>query len=126
MDVASKNKSLIWIMAGIGLLLFYFLFDPMESRWMPQCVFHRLTGLQCMGCGAQRMLHCLLHGEIIEAMKANLFLFLLLPVIFFLVLVEIYRIKYPYLYRIVHRRSVIITLSAMLVGWLIVRNIYGL
>ena len=44
--------------------VFYFAVDPATFPFMPQCVFHRLTGLQCVGCGSQRMLHALLHGDI--------------------------------------------------------------
>ena len=109
-----------------GVLLVYFLFDPMESRWMPGCVFHKLTGLQCMGCGTQRMTHALLHGEWQSAFEANAFVFLSLPAIIFLVVVELCRNRLPGLYLRVHSLWVIITISAMLLAWLILRNIYGI
>lgn len=38
--------------AGIAVAVVYFLFDPLESPYMPQCLFKRLTGLSCPGCGS--------------------------------------------------------------------------
>ena len=121
-----KGNKFLWIAAGGALLLFYFIFDPVNFNFIPQCVFHKLTGLQCMGCGAQRMVHALLHGDIRGAMEANLFLFFSIPWILFFVWVEIFRLKFPGLYRKLHSVWVIITISAMLVAWLIVRNILGI
>ena len=107
------------------ILVFYFLFDPLNHDWMPQCVFHKLTGLQCMGCGAQRMAHALLHGDIKGAWEANSFLVISLPFIAFLIILEFYRNRFPDLYRKVHSQWVIVTVSAILLLWLILRNIIG-
>ena len=117
-----KIKSLWWVVP-LGVIAFYFIFDPEKSGFMPQCVFHKITGLQCMGCGAQRMAHSLLHGDFKAAMEANAFLFFSLPVLGFLVFVELNRKRFPSIYRKIHSVWVIITLSAMLLTWLIVRNI---
>lgn len=121
-----KLKICIW---GIGLLLlvsFYYLVNPVESSWVPQCVFHRLTGWQCMGCGSQRMAHALLHGNFREAFEANALVFCLLPVIVFLTLVELNRRRFPRLYGVVHRRWLIISFATLLAAWLPVRNFFDL
>ncbi|MDE6337608.1 MAG: DUF2752 domain-containing protein, partial [Muribaculaceae bacterium] len=89
--------SLILIL--LGGAVFYYLFDPMESRFMPQCLFHRLTGFQCMGCGSQRMIHALLHGDIAGAFAANAFGLVLLPFIVFMIWTETQRTKRPRLYQ---------------------------
>lgn len=47
--------------------------DPATSRLFWPCPFHWLTGLHCPGCGAQRALHALLHGRVLEAVSANAF-----------------------------------------------------
>lgn len=119
-------KNGLWIAAGLILLLVYYLIDPTESGFMPKCVFHQLTGLDCMGCGSQRMLHHLLHGDIKAAFEANAFLVISLPFLVFLVWVELNRLKYPRLYGIVHSLATIITITAMLVAWLLIRNILGI
>lgn len=125
MNFVLKYKNLIGIVGAFFLLLFYFMVDPEESRFMPQCFFHKFTGLQCMGCGSQRVLHALLHGDILSAWKANMFLVASLPFIAFLGWVEISRKSRPILYRKIHTPLTIIIISAMLVAWLIVRNILG-
>jgi hypothetical protein len=52
-----------------GLILFFF--DPARSGFYPPCLFHKLTGLQCPGCGGLRALHHLLHGELLTALQFN-------------------------------------------------------
>lgn len=121
-----KKTGWLWIAIGIAILLFYYIFDPLESRWMPQCLFHKITGLQCMGCGTQRMAHLILHGDISGAFQANAFVFLSLPFIGFLIFVETNRKHNPNLYSKVHSLWVIITISALLLAWLILRNIWGI
>ena len=115
--------SLILIL--LGGAVFYYLFDPMESRFMPQCLFHRLTGLQCMGCGSQRMIHALLHGDIAGAFAANAFGLVLLPFIVFMIWTETQRTKRPRLYQKVFSPFAIATLITLLILWLVVRNILG-
>lgn len=61
---------------GAGAVLFSF--NPASGGFYPVCLFHRLTGLNCPGCGGTRSLHALLHGNVSLALKDNaLFLFLL-------------------------------------------------
>ena len=40
------------------------------SVWsiIPPCLFHRMTGYYCPGCGATRCVYALLHGRIGEAL----------------------------------------------------------
>jgi hypothetical protein len=72
------------VMAGVvavfalGILVFFTL-DPTQVPIFPQCMFHRITGLDCPGCGAQRALHHLLHGEVIAALQFNAMFVLSLP-----------------------------------------------
>lgn len=120
-----KNKYL-WIAGALAFLLFYYIFDPIESGWMPQCLFHKVTGLHCMGCGSQRVLHNLLHGDLQAAFKANAFLVLSLPFLIFLIYLELSRSHYPRLYSKIHSLPMIVTITAMLVAWLFVRNIFGI
>jgi len=66
-----------------GLMLYYL--DPNKSSLYPFCVFHRLTGLYCPGCGALRALHDLVHGDIWGAIKMNSLFILSLPLMGYLV-----------------------------------------
>jgi hypothetical protein len=47
--------------------------------WMPGCVFRKLTGLDCPGCGMTRGTYALLHGRVGEAFAFNPVGMILLP-----------------------------------------------
>lgn len=55
--------------AGIASTLFYL--NPATHHFYPVCEFHRLTGLNCPGCGATRAAYALLHGEWRTAVRDN-------------------------------------------------------
>lgn len=62
----------IFLIALASAVVFYF--DPRQPHYFfPGCVFHRLTGLFCPGCGATRALHDLVHGDIVGAWAMNPF-----------------------------------------------------
>jgi hypothetical protein len=63
-------------MAIVGAGAVVFFFNPGTHGFYPVCQFHRLTGLNCPGCGATRALYALLHGNLPRALKDNsLFIF---------------------------------------------------
>jgi hypothetical protein len=64
--------------AGVAAVLFFF--DPARVGIYPVCYFHRITGLQCPGCGGLRAAHQLLHGNILAALHLNAFAVLAVPV----------------------------------------------
>ncbi|MCM1300359.1 MAG: DUF2752 domain-containing protein [Alistipes senegalensis] len=70
------------MLAG-GLLItaawFYYRFDPARTAWMPQCLFHRLTGWECPACGSQRAIYSLLHGRVGAAFRFNPFMIISIP-----------------------------------------------
>lgn len=67
-------------LCAMGVLI-YFLFDPTQVSIFPPCMFHQLTGLDCPGCGAQRALHQLLHGNLVAAFRLNAMFVLSLPLL---------------------------------------------
>lgn len=79
---------------GVGLLLLltvvlvgvYYLFDPSVSGLFPKCRFLELTGYKCPGCGAQRMLHSLLHFDFVTAFRYNAYLLTIFPLFIILFL----------------------------------------
>jgi hypothetical protein len=78
----------ISIVAVCGSLL-YFLFDPSLSNSFPKCIFHSLTQLECPGCGSQRAIHSLLHGNILQAADFNLMAVVFLPLLLYSGLVAV-------------------------------------
>lgn len=57
----------------------YGLYDPNEYSFYPRCIFLSLTGYRCPGCGAQRMFHYLLKGDLFHAFECNALLMCTLP-----------------------------------------------
>lgn len=63
------------IIAALAVLFFagivLYLVNPAKHSVLPPCVFNKLTGMYCPGCGATRAVHSLLHGEFRQAMAFN-------------------------------------------------------
>ena len=69
-----KRSPLKWVLPAIAFgaaLAVLFLFDPATHRFYPACLFHKLTGLWCPGCGSTRALHQLIHGNLSAAFRLN-------------------------------------------------------
>lgn len=75
-----------WLWAGLGMLALalagmLFAFNPADHSFYPFCVFYRVTGWQCPGCGGLRAAHQLLHGQIANAFQYNPLVVLAAPVV---------------------------------------------
>jgi hypothetical protein len=67
---------------GVGTMIYFF--NPTTHAFYPVCQFHRLTGLNCPGCGATRAFYALLHGQFSTALRDNaLFIFALLAALIY-------------------------------------------
>ncbi len=125
-DKTRKSTSRrLFLTVGViaALAIIYFAVDPSASRFMPRCLFHELTGWQCPGCGSQRMLHALLHADIEGAWHYNSLLLILLPFVFPMLYLELNASRHPVTYMKLHSVPVINTVSLIIVGWGIMRNI---
>ena len=69
---------LLLLAIGTAGSILYF-FEPSSYGFYPTCLFHRITGLHCPGCGSLRALHQLLHGQIWRAFQYNPMLVTSLP-----------------------------------------------
>lgn len=101
----------------------YYLVDPASAPWMPRCWFHWLTGLQCPGCGSQRMIHALLHGDLHGAWHHNALLLLLTPLILWMFWLETVRTRRPRLYARFYTRRTTFIIAGLLIAWGIARNL---
>ena len=57
--------------AALAVAAVVFFFNPATHQFYPVCQFHRLTGLNCPGCGMTRALYELLHGKLSGALRDN-------------------------------------------------------
>lgn len=107
------------ILVLAGAAAFYYHADP-ASGLMPRCAFHYLTGYQCPGCGFQRALHALLHGDIAAAWSYNPFAFFAVPAAAALIIIEANRHRWPHLHaRCVHPlviSAIFIAITAFWIG----------
>lgn len=106
-----------------ALAAVYFIFDPVQTVWMPKCIMHTLTGLDCPGCGAQRAVHAMLHGHLADAFRANAFIVVLFPYLALMLVAEIYRNRLPRLYKAICSGWALWTLFALIIAWGVLRNI---
>ncbi len=103
----------------------YFTLDPSTTPIFPHCVFLEITGLKCPGCGSQRAIHALLHGNFSAAWHFNAMMFALLPLIILMLYAQLGRKKSGRLYRLLNSRLAIWLISAAIFLWWLTRNIFG-
>lgn len=117
---------LIGVLAAVvgAAAIFYYLADP-ATDIMPRCVFNMLTGWKCPGCGSQRMIHALLHGDLTDAWHHNAFFILLIPLLLLLGFAEILRKRIPGFYRRLHSPNIIISLLGVTMLWWLLRNLFS-
>lgn len=72
-------KYILGFVVVIVLAIFYYKYNPGMYSFFPECPFHKYVGLDCPGCGSQRAVHALLHGNILQALNYNALLVLSLP-----------------------------------------------
>ncbi len=82
MLLSRKYIVAVLLVAIAGSLLYFFL-DPSFSEFFPKCIFYSLTNLDCPGCGSQRAMHALLHGNILQAADFNLMAVVFLPLLLY-------------------------------------------
>ena len=114
-------KSSLLIIAFLLLGAFLYLNDPINSDYTPKCWFKAFTGLSCPGCGFQRCVHAMFHGDFLCAIKFNLFLAIGIPIVFVSAAMETVRQNKSSL---INCRAAYIYLF-LYFSWFIVRNVFN-
>ena len=105
---------------AVGGLAYIGLADPHRPGFLfPACPFHALTGLYCPGCGATRMVHDVLNGDLPAAVVDNVVALIGLPLLLVWILL---RRKSGRPWLTVTSGAVIIAIA---VTWTVVRNLPG-
>lgn len=66
-----KAPLMVLAAAGVGAAVLVVVDPNKPGNLLPKCPFKWLTGLNCPGCGATRMVHALLHGDVVAAWQYN-------------------------------------------------------
>ncbi|MCM1020673.1 MAG: DUF2752 domain-containing protein [Muribaculum sp.] len=126
---ATPSKKIIIACAAIVILAIaawvYFSLNPADSHLFPRCMFLQLTGLKCPGCGSQRAVHALLHGDIATAWRMNALLILATPVIILLLVAQLFRTANNRFYRRLNSFPVAVGLFIVIIAWWILRNLFN-
>ena len=73
--------SLLWFTVFIGVI--FLVLYILRHKIVIPCVFNKLTGFYCPGCGAARATNALIHLKILKAFKSNAAYCILMPLIIF-------------------------------------------
>lgn len=128
MTIVRMRRSLIIVAVIAGVMLFsiiYYALDPSSSTLFPRCTFLEMTGYKCPGCGSQRAIHALLHGDLATAFSYNAMLLIAIPWIALCLFAETRRTRNPRLYARLNPPLLIWLFLAMVLMWWLLRNIFN-
>jgi len=83
MDSKKKSTVVLFVIIFSSAILLFFLFNPTDHSFFIPCPFNYATGYHCPGCGSQRAIHQLLHGNLSAAFWLNPLLIISLPIIIY-------------------------------------------
>lgn len=109
----------------IGLVIVYYLVNPMHPGYTIQCPWYILTGTQCPACGLQRALYSLVHGDFTKALRYNYFFIFSIPYASAAVLTTWYNINHVFdkLKIIIYHQYTLKLYIILYFSWWIIRNI---
>jgi len=76
------NSTLVVSFLGSIFVIYYF-FNPSDHSFFLACPFKYATGYDCPGCGSQRAMHQLAHGNIANAFEFNPLMVLSIPLVLY-------------------------------------------
>ncbi|MDE5438231.1 DUF2752 domain-containing protein [Elizabethkingia meningoseptica] len=128
MEIIKKYRILftglaILLVGGIGYI--FYRFNPETSGFFLPCPFKLLTGYDCPGCGSQRAVHALLHGDIQQALRYNPLFVIAIPYVVtgFIFNREHVKEKYPKLRKTLFGQTSIYIILLIILVFGIVRNL---
>lgn len=112
--------------AAVIAAAIYFFYDPSQpGNWFPRCTFLTLTGYKCPGCGSQRAIHSLLHGDVLQAFRYNAALLVMIPLLATYLLAEWKRDDWQHFYNALNSAAAGIIVVIAVIAWWLLRNIFG-
>lgn len=104
-------------------LYIYYRVDPSAAAWMPRCPSKMLTGLDCPGCGSQRALHALLHGDIAASLRFNALLIPAIVTVALITVAEWQKERWPRFHKAMTGNVAVYATLSVIILWAIIRNL---
>lgn len=126
------SRYLKWVFissVSFALIFIYKNYNPNNSEYsefFPKCPVKLTTGLDCPGCGSQRVVHNLLNLDFNNALNENPLIVFLLPYIFLLFLFQNnkqLKRKYSKTYSVLFGRVSILILIFVIIFYGVCRNL---
>lgn len=117
--------SLILLLGG-AFLSYYFHFNPTsDPSNFVSCPSKTFFGLNCPGCGSQRMIHHLLHFNLSQAFRYNPLLFITLPFVLFILFQSLVNFVFGTNYRtkLFYNNTFVWTVFGVLMVYAVLRNL---
>lgn len=125
MRLNRKHKIILTAAVLLALAAVYFIFDPNTEGAFPKCVFYVLTGWKCPGCGSQRALHALLHGDVSTAFRLNMWIPVAAIYMTFVVAAILFGKQGSRFTETVTNKYLLATFLVFTLLWFVLRNVYG-
>lgn len=106
-----------------AVLYLYYNVDPSSAAWMPRCPSKMLTGLDCPGCGSQRALHALLHGDLAASLRFNALLIPAMVTVALITAAEWQKERWPRFHKAMTGNVAVYATLSVIILWAIVRNL---
>ncbi|WP_417428657.1 DUF2752 domain-containing protein [Halpernia sp.] len=99
--------------------------NPLSNSFLIKCPFKTVTGLDCPGCGSQRAIHEILHGNFKQAFSYNPLFIIAIPYVFTGILFEWFSLKYkfPRTRKILFGANAIYVIGIIIILFFIFRNL---
>lgn len=117
------KRNLKYAIMAISVFLIYYILNKKFGFSIP-CIFYKITGLYCPGCGITRLLFALVNLEFYESFKYNPWIFILIVLgLFYLICKLFIFLKFKKIIKIPNYVYIILIIISIIFG--IFRNIPG-
>ncbi len=131
MSIWQKHKyainAAIAVLVVAAVVLYSYNVDTLQSELAPKCLFLKLTGFKCPGCGTQRALHSLVHFDFMGVVRYNVFLLVAIPYLILLFYLQFFggRRRFPRFARKIYGAKAIMAVFYLIIAYWILRNVFG-